>query len=161
MSISTPPRKRRAVWTPALGRVLMLSRPLPLSFPLLMPFVVSLLTSLVLSSLLLLNLLTRVQRRRRTRIDAASLRSAAHFTVRFVVHFCFHLHPQKAQFFISLYISPKRLKGKIRRIRGKRIGAFLLRSASLRSAKTPSLPQNKNLTKVEMYPLTVFDNAYL
>jgi len=141
MSISTPPRKRRAVWTPALGRVLMLSRPLPLSFPLLMPFVVSLLTSLALSSLLLLNLLTRVQRRRiGIRIDAASLRSAAHFTVRFVVHFGFHLHSQKVQSFISHSISPKRLKGKIRRIRRKRIGAFLLRSASLRSAKTPSLP---------------------
>ena len=157
MSISTPPRKRRAVWTPALGRVLMLSRPLSLSFPLLMPFVVSLLLLLVLSSLLFPNLLTRVQRRE-IRINAPSLRSGAHFTVRFVVHSRFHPHPQKAQF---IFISPRRLKGKIRRIRRKRIGAFLLRSASLRSAKTPSLPQNKNLTKVEMYPLTVFDNAYL
>jgi len=144
MGISTPPRKRRAVWTPALGRVLMLSRPLSLLFPLLMLSMMSLLLLLVLSLFSVLQVVVDViVRMIRKRIVAILLRFAPQNRPR---NPRMQL-PRKGQ--IDLLGQLNQLNQSISTLLRRRIGikrrririvASLLRSATLHSASSPSLP---------------------
>ena len=146
MGISTPPRKRRVVWTPALGRVLMLSRPLPLLFPLLMLFMVALLLLLVLSLFSVLQVVVDViVRMIRKRINAPLLRFApqnrplnprTQLSRKGQIDLLNQLNQSNEILVTTLLKKRIGIKRKIRR----RIVASLLRSASLHSASSPSLP---------------------